>query len=77
MELNRFMLEGTSICPETTHQKLVTACYLTPLTVDLYVIFLSEDCGGVASTTCILEKLCKLRCLFLYIDVHSVEPSGL
>ena len=38
MELNRFMLECASICPETTHQKLESKrVYLTLLTMDLYV----------------------------------------
>ena len=63
MESNRFMLECTSICPETTHQKLESQrVYLTLLTVDLYVIFRVKICVGVAST--ILQfsgKLCKLR----------------
>ncbi len=35
---NGFMLEYTSICPETTHQKLESQLvYLTLLTMDLYV----------------------------------------
>ncbi len=38
MELNHFMLECTSICPETTHQKLESQrVYLTLLTMDLFV----------------------------------------
>ena len=37
-ELNRFMSECMSICPETTHQKLMSQrVYLTLLTMDLYV----------------------------------------
>ncbi len=44
------MLEYTSICPETTHQKLESQrVYLTLLTMDLYNYkYLSEDlcrCG--------------------------------
>ncbi len=40
MESNRFMLGCTSICPETTHQKLESQrVYLTLLTMDLYAIF--------------------------------------
>ncbi len=38
MESNRFMLECTSICPETTHQKFESQrVYLTPERID--------DCG--------------------------------
>ena len=38
MELNCFMSECTSICPETTHQKLESQrVYFTLLTMDLYV----------------------------------------
>ena len=40
MELNRFMLECASICPETIHQKLESQrLYLTLLTMNLFVIF--------------------------------------
>ena len=40
MESNRFMSESTSICPETTHQKLESQrLYLTLLTMNLYVMF--------------------------------------
>ncbi len=69
MESNRFMLECTSICPETTHQKLESQrVYLTLLTVDLYVIFRVKICihVGVASTKLQFSgKLCKIRCSFL------------
>ncbi len=38
MESNRFMLECTSICHETTHQKLESQrVYLTLLIMNLYV----------------------------------------
>ena len=38
MKMNRFMLECTSICPETTHQKLESQrVYLTLLIMDLYM----------------------------------------
>ena len=51
MELNHFTLECTSICLETTHQKLESQrAYLTLLTMDLYVIFPVKICVGVAST---------------------------
>ncbi len=48
MESNRFMLEYTSICPETIHQKLESQrVYLTLLTMDLYV----NICVGVVAST--------------------------
>ncbi len=38
------MLECTSICPETIHQKLESQrVYLTLLTMDLYVIIISSE----------------------------------
>ncbi len=50
MESNHFTLECTSICPETTHQKLESQRpYLTLLTMDLYVIIRVKICVGVAS----------------------------
>ena len=43
MELNRFMSECTSICPETTHQKLESQrVYLSLFTMELYMRIL---CG--------------------------------
>ena len=51
MDLNRFMLECASICPETTHQKLESQrLYLTLFTMNLFVIFQWKNCVGVAST---------------------------
>ncbi len=43
MESNLFMLECTSLCPETRHQKFESQrVYLTLLTMDLYVDGLIE-----------------------------------
>ncbi len=54
MESNRFMLKCTSICLETTHQKLESQrVYLTLLIMNLHVIFRVNICVhavGVVST---------------------------
>ena len=53
MEMNRFMLEFVSICPETTHQKLESQCvYLTLQTMNLYVKIRVKISEGVALYTC-------------------------
>ncbi len=53
MESNRFMLECTSICPETTHQKLESqrVYFFIKLWINFVCDVLSEDLEvGVAST---------------------------
>ncbi len=68
MESNRFMLKCTSICPETTHQKLESQrVYLTLLIMNLYVIFRVNNCIHVCSRCGFNNtgKLCKLQRSFL------------
>ena len=67
MELNRFMLGYTSICPETTRQILESQrVYLFLKTMDLYVMFSVIIHVGVASARLLFSgKLSKLRLSFL------------